>query len=137
MIYLEYAEAKEIAEVLTRVMQNISQLDAGDGKKPAARGGNTSTIEADEGTNALIITADADEMAALEAVIHRLDIRRAQVLVEAIIVEMELIDGQDLGLQWLFAEDDGFFGSNINADDARARNIAEAVLPPTTMIIDR
>ena len=47
-------------------------------------------------------------MAALEAVIHRLDIRRAQVLVEAIIVEMELIDGQDLGLQWLFAEDDGF-----------------------------
>jgi general secretion pathway protein D len=42
---------------------------------------------------ALIITADADEMAALESVIQRLDIRRAQVLVEAIIVEMEMIDG--------------------------------------------
>ncbi len=61
---------------------------------------------------------------------RRLDIRRAQVLVEAIIVEMEVIDGQDLGLQWLFASSDGAFGSNINADDARARNIAEAVLPP-------
>lgn len=124
VVYLEYADATELAEVLTRVMQNISQLDGGDGKKPARSGGNTSTIEADEGTNALIITADADEMAAVEAVIHRLDIRRAQVLVEAIIVEMELIDGQDLGLQWLFANEDGAFGSNINANDARARNIA-------------
>ena len=129
VIYLEYAEAKEIAEVLTRVMKNISELDTSEGAKPASRSGNTSTIEADEGTNALIITADTDEMAALEAVIQRLDIRRAQVLVEAIIVEMEIIDGQDLGLQWLFASNDGYYGSNINANDARARNIAGAVLP--------
>jgi len=113
VIYLEYAQAKEIAEVLTRVMQNIGQLEGGDGK-PARATGKSSTIEADEGTNSLIITADADEMAALEGVIHRLDIRRAQVLVEAIIVELNLIDGQDLGLQWLFANDQGFYGSNIN-----------------------
>ena len=131
VIYLEYAQASDIAEVLTRVMQNISRLDDGDGKPQPRTGGNTSTIEADEGTNSLIITADADEMAALEAVIHRLDIRRAQVLVEAIIVEMELIDGEDLGLQWLFANEDGAFGSNINANDARARRIAEAVIPPS------
>jgi len=130
VIYLEYAQASDLAEVLTRVMQNISRLDAPDGKKPQSSK-NSSTIEADEGTNALIITADTDEMAALEAVIHRLDIRRAQVLVEAIIVEMEVIDGQDLGLQWLFANDSGAYGSNINAGDARARNIAGALLPPT------
>lgn len=131
VIYLEYAQATDLAEVLTRVMQNISRLDSTDSKKPqAAR--NTSTIEADEGTNSLIITADTDEMAALEAVIHRLDIRLAQVLVEAIIVEMEVIDGQDLGLQWLFANESGAFGSNINAGDVRARNIAGALLPPTT-----
>ena len=36
-------------------------------------------------------------MAALEAVIARLDIRRAQVLVEAIIVEMEIVEGRELG----------------------------------------
>jgi general secretion pathway protein D len=131
VVYLEYADAVEIAEVLTRVMQNIDRVGTGEGGKPQrSSSGNSATIEADLGTNALIITADTDEMAALEAVIHRLDIRRAQVLVEAIIVEMELIDGQDLGLQWLFAEDDGFFGSNINANDARARRIAEAVIPP-------
>jgi general secretion pathway protein D len=130
VVYLEYANAVDIAEVLTRVMKNISELDTAEGGSPAGRTGNTSTIEADEGTNSLIITADTDEMAALEAVIARLDIRRAQVLVEAIIVEMEVIDGQDLGLQWLFASDSGAFGSNINANDARARNIAGAVLPP-------
>jgi general secretion pathway protein D len=131
VIYLEYADAVAVAEVLTRVMKNISELDTAEGGAAAVgRSSNTSTIEADEGTNALIITADADEMAALEAVIARLDIRRAQVLVEAIIVEMEVIDGQDLGLQWLFASDNGTFGSNINANDARARDIAAAVIPP-------
>ena len=128
VVYLEYAQATEVAEVLTRVMQNISRLDSAEGKG----GGRASeaTIEADEGTNSLIITADPNQMAALESVIHRLDIRRAQVLVEAIIVEMEITDGADLGLQWLFANDDGAFGSNINADDARARNIANAILNP-------
>ncbi len=130
VVYLEYAQADEIADVLTRVMQNISRLDTSEAGKPARSDSRNSTIEADEGTNSLIITADTDEMAALEAVIQRLDIRRAQVLVEAIIVEMELIDGQDLGLQWLFANQSGFYGSNINAGDARARAIAEAVLPP-------
>ncbi|CAA0109517.1 Type II secretion system protein D [Halioglobus japonicus] len=128
VIYLEYANALDIAEVLTRVMKNISELEPAEGIK-AGGSGNTSTIEADEGTNALIITADTDEMAALEAVIQRLDIRRAQVLVEAIIVEMEVIDGQDLGLQWLFADNSGFYGSNINAADVRAANIGAAVLP--------
>jgi len=94
VIYLEYADATEVAEVLTRVMQNISRLEEGGTGKRS--GGGDSTIEADAGTNSLIITADTDEMAALEAVIARLDIRRAQVLIEAIIVEMEVTEGQEL-----------------------------------------
>lgn len=128
VVYLEYAQATEIAEVLTRVMQNISKLDSGDGKNNRAPDSDA-TIEADEGTNSLIITADADEMAALESVIQRLDIRRAQVLVEAIIVELEMIDGQDMGLQWLFVDDSGAYGSSVSRDDTRARNIARAVVP--------
>ena len=125
VIYLEYANAKEVAEVLTRVMQNITRLDESGDRKRSSN--SNSTIEADDGTNALIITADADEMAALEAVIARLDIRRAQVLVEAIIVEMELSEGQELGLQWLFANDSGAFGSNISTSTAQqSRNAAIA-----------
>ena len=129
VIYLEYADAIEVAEVLTRVMQNITRLDeAGDRKRSST---SNSTIEADEGTNALIITADADEMAALEAVIARLDIRRAQVLVEAIIVELTVTDNRELGLQWLFADDSGAFGSNISTSTAQTQRnqaIANAIL---------
>lgn len=130
VVYLEYADAKEVAEVLTRVMQNISRLEDGGSNKRSNN--SNSTIEADEGTNSLIITADTDEMAALEAVIARLDIRRAQVLIEAIIVEMEITEGKELGLQWLFSNDSGLYGSNISnssAQQARNRAIASAIVP--------
>ena len=123
VIYLEYADSTEIAEVLTRVMQNISRLEEGGSNKRVGTG--ESTIEADEGTNSLIITADTDEMAALEAVIARLDIRRAQVLIEAIIVEVRVSEGQELGLQWLFADDNGAYGSNITTNDARRNNLSQ------------
>ena len=128
VIYLEYASAPDIAQVLTRVMQNISKLEGGETPKRASA--STATIEADEGTNALIITADTDVMQALEAVIQRLDIRRAQVLVEAIIAELTIIDGQDLGIQWLFRDDSGAFGSNIVDGNNRARGIADGLFPP-------
>jgi general secretion pathway protein D len=130
VVYLEYADSVEVAEVLTRVMQNIARLEEGGANKRS--GNNESTIEADAGTNSLIITADTDEMAALESVIARLDIRRAQVLIEAIIVEMEMTEGQELGLQWLFSNDGGLYGSNIStssAQQARNRALADAILP--------
>lgn len=127
VVYLEYAEADSIAEVLTRVMQNMSKLEP---EEKGRRNNSSATIEADEGTNALIITADADEMQALEAVIQRLDIRRAQVLVEAIIAELEIMDGQDLGVQWLFRSDSGAFGSNIVEGNNRAQGIADGLFPP-------
>ena len=126
VIYLEYADATEIAEVLTRVMQNISKLDPEE-QNNRRRSDSSATIEADEGTNALIITADADEMQSIEAVIQRLDIRRAQVLVEAIIAELEIIDGEDLGIQWLFRNEDGAFGSNIVDGNNRAAGIAQGL----------
>ena len=123
VIYLEYADSTEIAEVLTRVMQNIARLEEGGSNKRVGTG--ESTIEADEGTNSLIITADTDEMAALEAVIARLDIRRAQVLIEAIIVEVTVLEGQELGLQWLFANDNGAYGSNITTNEARRNSLSQ------------
>jgi general secretion pathway protein D len=130
VMYLEYADATEVAEVLTRVMQNLSRLDDESSGRTRAANAAKSTIEADEGTNSLIITADTDEMAALEAVIARLDIRRAQVLVEAIIVEIDIVEGRELGLQWLFANDSGLYGSNISqARLGTNAAIASAILP--------
>lgn len=132
VMYLEYADATEVSEVLTRVMQNISRLDDEATGRNRSANAAKSTIEADAGTNSLIITADTDEMAALEAVIARLDIRRAQVLVEAIIVEMEIVEGRELGLQWLFANDSGLYGSSISssaAQQGRNATIAQAIIP--------
>ena len=132
VMYLEYADATEVAEVLTRVMQNLSRFDDEATGRNRAANAAKSTIEADAGTNSLIITADTDEMAALEAVIARLDIRRAQVLVEAIIVEMEIVEGRELGLQWLFANDSGLYGSNISTSSAqqgRNATLAQAIIP--------
>ncbi|MDG1507549.1 MAG: type II secretion system secretin GspD [Luminiphilus sp.] len=139
VMYLEYADATEVAEVLTRVMQNLARLD--DESRGQSRSANAakSTIEADAATNSLIMTADTDEMAALESVIARLDIRRAQVLVEAIIVEMEIVEGRELGLQWLFANDSGVYGSSIStssAQQARNAGIAQALLPEDSASTD-
>ena len=139
VMYLEYADATEVSEVLTRVMQNLSRLDDEASGRSRAANSAKSTIEADAGTNSLIITADTDEMAALESVIARLDIRRAQVLVEAIIVEMEIVEGRELGLQWLFANDSGLYGSNISSSSAQqGRNaaIAQAIIPEDSSSTD-
>lgn len=98
VIRLKYAKAQSLLEVLSGVSANLQ-----DDKKSA--GANVSVmknmvIKADELTNALIINATPDVMSNLEKVIEQLDIRRAQVLVEAVIVEMQNADGLNLGIQW-------------------------------------
>lgn len=106
VVYLEYAQAESVAQVLTGVLQNLS------------RGGNAeneASVQADENTNALLITtSDDDIMQSLLTVIDGLDIRRAQVLVEAIIVEIEGIDGHELGIQWMYRDDRRGFGSSTD-----------------------
>ena len=130
VIYLQYADAKELAEVLTRIVANVEQI-SGQQEGGQRRTGNAkASIEADEGTNALIVTADADIMQSIMAVVERLDIRRAQVLVEAIIVEIEDVDDRALGLQWIFLDPDGGYGSSsandlLGATAAGAADIAD------------
>jgi general secretion pathway protein D len=100
VIRLKYAKAQSLLEVLSGVSANLQ-----DDKKSAGNGASVSVmknmvIKADELTNALIINATPDVMSNLEKVIEQLDIRRAQVLVEAVIVEMQNADGLNLGIQW-------------------------------------
>ena len=57
-------------------------------------------LQADEDTNALIITAPPDEMRSILAVVEQLDIRRAQVLVEAIIAELSTNNSSQLGVNF-------------------------------------
>ena len=113
VIYLEYADATKVAEVLTKVVQNVSKLKPGGDKGGGAPGDAKATVEADEETNALLMTASGDMMNSLMAVIDRLDVRRAQVLIEAIIVQVDASDGFDAGVEWLFQNaDEGLLGAN-------------------------
>ncbi|MEX1031850.1 MAG: type II secretion system secretin GspD [Cellvibrionaceae bacterium] len=127
VIYLEYANAANVAERLTNVVQNLAQLNPDQAESQRAAG---AAIEADEDTNSLIITADINTVNALQGIIDRLDIQRAQVLVEAIIVELNDDIGKNLGIQWLFRHEDGGFASNFDAgNDPRAiGQIAQSAL---------
>ncbi|PKG85236.1 type II secretion system protein GspD [Colwellia sp. 75C3] len=105
--YLKYSKAEDLVKVLQGVSDSISSE-----AKPATTKSRTSkkrdvSIEAHESTNALVITAQPDMLRSLEAVIRQLDVRRAQVLVEAIIVEVFESDGVSLGVQW-YNEAGGF-----------------------------
>lgn len=135
--YLQYAKAKDLATVLNKVMQNVAQMGpSGQNNAQAASTKGKATIEADEGTNSLIITAEADVMASLQAVIERLDIRRAQVLVEAIIVEMTGTKERDLGIQWMFSNSSGAYGSSSlsNGLNTATAGAAFGVLPGTNTL---
>lgn len=126
VIYLEYASAVNVAERLTNVVQNLARLGTDNNAAEQAM----ASIEADEDTNALIITADIDTVNALLGIVERLDIQRAQVLVEAIIVEINDDIGKNLGIQWLFRHEDGGFASSFDAgNDPRALGqIADSAL---------
>lgn len=109
VFYLEYGSAPNIAAVLESVVEKMA-AQAGTQGEASTR----ATIQADEETNALIITADIETANNLQAIIQRLDIQRAQVLVEAIIVEINDDVGKNLGIQWLFRDESGAFASSFD-----------------------
>jgi general secretion pathway protein D len=110
--YLLYADAEKLADKLKGQASATSKALGGPqsaGGAPAAGGGGSGgsnvdasvTIWADVPTNALVMTAPPKIMKNLMAVIDKLDIRRAQVEVEALIVEVAVNKSANIGVQWL------------------------------------
>ncbi|MDF5602013.1 secretin N-terminal domain-containing protein, partial [Vibrio parahaemolyticus] len=96
---LKNAKAEDLVDVLKGVSDNLqAEKQAGQKTSGASRG--EVVIAAHAATNSLVLTAPPDIMMALQDVISQLDIRRAQVLIEALIVEMSEGDGINLGVQW-------------------------------------
>ncbi|QIL85597.1 type II secretion system secretin GspD [Vibrio sp. HDW18] len=98
VVYLKYAKANDMVEVLKGVSDNL-QAEKGSGQSNNSKR-NEVMIAAHVDTNSLVLTAPQDIMNAMLEVIGQLDIRRAQVLIEALIVEMSEGDGINLGVQW-------------------------------------
>lgn len=97
VFYLRYAKAKDVLETLTGIGKNLA---SGDGNGSSSSSDSKINIYADEATNSIIIHSDPTYIKELENIIRKLDIRRAQVLVEAIIVEMSDTNAANLGIQW-------------------------------------
>ena len=131
--YLRYADAEKIAAKLKE------QLGASGGAAPGAAGASaerSTTIWADPGTNALVVTAPAKQMNSLMAIVDRLDIRRAQVIVEAIIVEVSADKAAELGVNWVLdgTQDGNVVGGFIEpVGGVSIVDLARAVNDPTTL----
>lgn len=120
VIYLRYLEAKTFAPLLGKIAENMQGKNGGSSasyESSSAIGAlsngatrvtsstkeivtNQSNIQAEPNTNAIIITAPPALMRALKSVIAKLDIRPAEVLVEAIIADIDERNLTSLGIQW-------------------------------------
>ncbi len=117
VFYLHYANAED----LKKVLEGVGKMLDSSGKKGSAKDFG---IEVHEQTNALVVTARPDVMQAMESVIERLDIRRAQVMVEAIIAEVA--DGDGINLSFQLANDDGT--SMMQFQDGSSVPIGEIIM---------
>jgi general secretion pathway protein D len=136
--YLRYADAEKIADKLKGQATASAKAQGGPPAAPTAGGGTSNvdasvTIWADVATNALIITAPPKIMKSLMAVIDKLDIRRAQVHVEAIIVEVDVNKSANLGVQWLLdgGNNYGYGVTNLPGSGTSIVDLAAAVLGVT------
>lgn len=127
VIYLKFAKAESLLDVLSGVS---SHQPEGKGQTTAAVSMlKNVVIKADAQTNSLIINAAPDLLRDLEQVITQLDIRRAQVLVEAIIVEVQDNDDLNLGVQWFNRHGGGsnFPDTGASASSISANNIGSSL----------
>ena len=119
--YLHYSNADKIAPKLKEQITGIAAATAAQGGGGAAGGGGAgnpqaqaeknSLVWADPENNALVITAPPKVMRTIMAIIDKLDIRRPQVLVEAIIADVDVSKDAELGVNWAaFGQ-----GSNVPA----------------------
>lgn len=134
VVYLRYAKAKDLMTVLQGVSKSLSSEAARNAPMPIGQpgmppGGSSSggsslvDIQADDSTNALVITAPPDLIRSLRSVIAQLDVRRAQVLVEAVIAEISAEKTAELGVQWVAYGNSVIGFTNLGSGNASLANI--------------
>lgn len=110
--YLKYADAENVASVLTAISKSVG-TKAKPGKVQPKQQTTRVPVEfeepvqitADKATNSLVIIASPRDYETLTAVIEKLDVRRPQVLVEAMIIEMSYEKSLELGVEWRTVND--------------------------------
>jgi general secretion pathway protein D len=101
VVYLHYASAKDLVPILEGVAQTLSGSVPPSAKaEGAGASGSPATIQAHVETNSLVISAPPAIFRSLAEVVRQLDIRRNQVLIEAVIAEVSDQTASELGVQW-------------------------------------
>ncbi|MBW2591209.1 MAG: type II secretion system secretin GspD, partial [Deltaproteobacteria bacterium] len=119
--YLEHATAEELAAVLQAQTSGKSKASAKGGKAPLLSG--QAIITPDKATNSLVIMADNEDYQVLEEIIKKLDIPRAMVYIECLIMEVDTQKDFKLGTEWkgfneAHAYDtDGVVGGGFSGDE--------------------
>ncbi|MGJ3256058.1 MAG: type II secretion system secretin GspD, partial [Alcanivorax sp.] len=119
VVRLSHGDAEALAELLKNFAEGASAATPGaDGKTSAASvTGDKVSIQADKSLNALVIRAEPAMMKEIMSVISQLDVRRAQILIEAAIVEVSGDTGKALGFQYVGGSDESGVGA-INFGNA-------------------
>ncbi len=127
VVYLQNANAKDIAEILRGLID--AKQNAASAK---SKGTVPSTVQADEATNSLIISAPDAVYNNLRSVIDKLDIRRAQVYVEALITEVQVDKAAELGFQWAAGAPagQGITGAIVNFPQANNTGLGQLAVNP-------
>ena len=109
VISLQHADAEKLLPVLQQMVGQPVSAPGADGAPAAAvlSAGNGPKIARYPGANALIISADAETQRRISEVIRQIDIRREQVLVEAIVVEVSNNAAKELGVQFILSGQEG------------------------------
>ncbi|KKO09780.1 hypothetical protein LCGC14_0032770 [marine sediment metagenome] len=132
--YLRYAKAEEVAEVLRGIAegrdQDTGQVGQGVGAASVSSVNSQAEVrvQAHESTNSVVIYGPAELTREMSSIISQLDIRRAQVLVEAVIAEVSYDRAKELGVQWGIANENGGIGViNFNRGGRGIANFAAGV----------
>jgi len=141
VFYLENADAEELAKTLNEIVTGVKRTPSTTQEGKQARESLAAvTITADKPTNALVLNATPEEYEVLRGIIQQLDIRRKQVFVEALILELSMDATSDLGVSLQGAgsvDGDGvLFGtSNLNGGSANLSSLlpAEGSSVPTLL----
>jgi general secretion pathway protein D len=107
VITLNHADAEDLSKLLKELANAEAQTASADGAAPVPAGPNRANISFHKATNSVIISGDADIQQTLRKVVEQLDVRRAQVQIEAIIVEVTDTTARALGVEYFLAPLDG------------------------------
>ncbi len=138
--YLEHAEADGLSETLNKIIAGAKKGQTAKQDSHTAEIFGDVAITADKPTNALIVNATAEDYENVQALIMQLDIKRKQVFVEALILELSMDALMDLGTSLQGAVDTGsdslIFGTSSNTGGKGLATITDGTSSVLTQAVD-